>query len=151
MTRRGWVPALEPFARLQREMDHLFESVFGKVYGDAGRLRPGGVYPPMNVRETDGAFVVECEVPGLEMDNLEVYVTGDQLTVSGRRNTGVPEENVTLHRRERDAGPFSRALTLASPVQGDKAEASLTDGILAIRVPKAEAAKPKRIAVKAQA
>ncbi len=145
MTLRGWVPAAGPLSELQREMNRLFDSVFGKHVQQLGRIRAGYVYPPMTVRETRDDYVVECEVPGLEMDDLEVTVTGNHLTVAGRRADAVPEENVTLHRRERDAGRFSRALTLPGTVDSTKCEAHLAKGILSIRVPKAEETKPKRV------
>jgi HSP20 family protein len=147
---KGWVPAAGPFGELQREMNRVFDAVFGKQFGAAGRLRAGYVYPPMNVWETDDAYTVACEVPGLEMEDLEVYVTGDQLTVSGRRQETVPEEGVTLHRHERDTGRFSRGITLPGPVDGAKTEATLTDGVLVVRVPKSEEAKPKRVAVQSE-
>ena len=148
---KGWVPAAAPFGELQREMNRLFDSVFGKHFGTAGRLRVGYVYPPMNVRETPDHYVVSCEVPGLEMEDLEVYVTGDELTVSGRRASAVPEEGVTLHRRERETGDFSRAITLPGPVESARTEATLAEGVLTVRIPKSEEAKPKRITVQVDA
>jgi HSP20 family protein len=146
MAIRAWVPSAEPFAQLQREMNRLFDSVFGKHFA-TGRVRAAYVYPATNVRETADAYVVTCEVPGLEMDDVEVYVTRDQLTLSGSRNDGLPKEGVTLHRRERDGGQFSRAINLPGPVQGDATEATLSNGVLTIRIPKAEEAKPKRVQV----
>ena len=147
MAMKAWVPAAGPFAQLQREMNRVFDSVFGRHFQSVGRIRSGYVYPPTNVRETDDAYTVQCEVPGLEMADLEVYVTGDQLTVSGSRTSTVPEEEVTLHRRERDAGRFSRAVTLPGPVDSSGTEATLADGILTVRIPKTEEAKPKRVEV----
>ncbi|MBM4018745.1 MAG: Hsp20/alpha crystallin family protein [Planctomycetes bacterium] len=144
---RGWVPAPGPFGELQREVNRVFDAVFGKQLGAPGRIRAGYVYPPMNIWETGDGYVVACEVPGLEMADLEVYVAGDQLTVSGRRAEAVPEQGVTLHRRERDSGHFSRAITLPGPVDSTKTEATLADGVLTVRIPKAEEAKPKRITV----
>ena len=147
MAMKAWVPAAGPFAQLQREMNRVFDSVFGRHFQSVGRIRSGYVYPPTNVRETDDAYTVQCEVPGLEMADLEVYVTGDQLTVSGSRASTVPEEEVTLHRHERDAGRFSRAVTLPGPVDSSGTEATLADGILTVRIPKTEEAKPKRVEV----
>jgi len=148
MAMKAWVPAAGPFAELQREMNRVFDSVFGRHFRTVGRIRSGYVYPPTNVRETDEAYAVQCEVPGLEMADLEVYVTGDQLTVSGTRKNTIPEEGVTLHRRERDTGQFSRAVTLPGPVDSGGTEAALADGILSIRIPKTEEAKPKRVEVR---
>jgi HSP20 family protein len=144
---RGWVPAAGPFGELQREMNRVFDAVFGKQLGSPGRIRAGYVYPPMNVWENNDQYIVACEVPGLDMGDLEVYVVGDQLTVSGNRAETLPQENVTLHRHERDAGHFSRAITLPGPVDSSKTEATLSDGVLTVRIPKAEEAKPKRITV----
>ena len=144
---RGWVPAAGPFGELQREMNRVFDAVFGKQLGAPGKIRSGYVYPPMNIWETPDGYVVACEVPGLDMGDLELYVAGDQLTVSGNRACGVPDP-VTLHRRERDPGRFSRAITLPGPVDSSRTEATLAEGILVVRIPKAEEAKPKRIAVK---
>jgi len=149
MAIRAWVPSAEPFAQLQREMNRLFDSVFGRHFG-GGRLQSAHVYPPTNVRETPAAYVVTCEVPGLAMDDLEVYVAREQLTLSGKREDGIPPEGATLHRRERESGRFSRAITLPGPVQGDATEATLAHGVLTVRIPKAEEAKPKRVQVEVQ-
>jgi HSP20 family protein len=147
MAMKAWVPAARPFAELQREMNRVFDSVFGRHFRPVGRLRSGYVYPPTNVRETDDAYTVACEVPGLEMADLEVYVTGDQLTVSGTRTNTIPEEGVTLHRHERDTGQFSRAVTLPGPLDSARTEATLAEGVLTVRIPKTEEAKPKRVEV----
>ena len=147
MAMKAWVPAAGPFAELQREMNRVFDSVFGRHFRPVGRLRSGYVYPPTNVRETDDTYTVACEVPGLEMADLGVYVTGDQLTVSGTRTNTIPEEGVTLHRHERDTGRFSRAVTLPGPLDSARTEATLADGVLTVRIPKTEEAKPKRVEV----
>jgi HSP20 family protein len=131
-------------------MNRVFDAVFGKQFGSPGRLRAGYVYPPMNVWETENGYTAACEVPGLEMEDLEVYVTGDQLSVSGNRASSIPEEGATLHRHEREAGRFSRAITLPGPVDSTKTGATLADGVLTIRIPKAEEAKPKRVAVQVE-
>ena len=150
MAIKAWVPAAGPFGELQREMNRVFDTVFGKQFGGPGRMRVGYVYPPMNVRETGDHFVVDCEVPGLEMEDLEVYVARDQLTVSGQRKRALPEDGVTLHRHERDAGRFSRAITLPGPVDSSATEATLSDGVLTVRIPKTEDTKPKRVKIRVE-
>jgi HSP20 family protein len=149
MAMRAWVPGVH-LAELQREMNRVFDSVFGKQFGGAGRWQIGYVYPPMNVTDTADHYLVRCEVPGMEMEDLEVHVAGDQLTVSGVRRAGIPEEGVTLHRREREGGKFSRAITLPGPVDGGKTDAKLADGILTVMIPKSEASKPKRVEIRAE-
>jgi len=146
MAFRAWIPSPGPYAQLQREMNRLFDTVFGRHLGP-GRVRAACVYPGTNVRETQDAYVVACEVPGLEMDDLEVTVTAGQLTLSGVRRSSIPDEGATLHRRERDTGQFSRAVTLPGPVQSDAAEATLSNGVLTVRIPKTEESKPKRVHV----
>jgi hypothetical protein len=70
MALRAWVPAAGPLAELQREVNRLFDTVFGQQFGPLGRLRAGYVYPPMNIWESGEEYFVECEVPGLEMEDL---------------------------------------------------------------------------------
>ena len=150
MAIKGWVPAVGPLTEFQREVDRLFGRLFGNHLGAPGRMRSGYVYPPVNVRETAEQYVVECELPGLDMEELEVIVSGDQVAVAGERPDRLPAEGATLHRRERDTGRFNRALALPGPIQPDRCEARLRDGVLTIRVPKAEEAKPKKIPVHTQ-
>jgi HSP20 family protein len=131
-------------------MNRVFETVFGQHFGQAGRMRAGYVYPAMNVTETEADYVVQCEVPGLDMADLEVYVAGDQLTISGSRPETIPDGDVTLHRHERDAGRFSRAITLPGPVDSAKTQATLAEGVLTVRIAKTEEVKPRQIAVRAE-
>lgn len=109
---------------------------------------PAGVFPLLNVSSTADTYVVRAELPGIKTDELDITITGDNLTLSGVRK--IPEENqaAKYHRRERESGKFSRALTLPGPMNADKVEARLKNGILTIVIPKAEHAKPKKIAIK---
>ena len=81
------------------------------------------------------------------MEDVEVNVVGDELSVKGQRKPA-KGENLTYHRQERETGEFSRFLTLPTAVNAEKVEAVLRDGVLTITLPKAEGAKPKRIEVK---
>jgi HSP20 family protein len=133
------------FDRLQGEMDHLF--------GDLGVGLPRNVglatFPPVNVWEDTEAFHVEVEVPGLTQEQVNVSVTHkNQLTIQGER---LPEDasKGRWHRRERGFGRFQRVLKLPVPVDAERVEAKLENGLLALTLPKAEEAKPRRIAVKA--
>jgi HSP20 family protein len=94
---------------------------------------------------------VEAELPGLDMKDVEIYVTGtDQLTLKGARKAFVPEKGVQ-HRQERSFGNFVRVLTLPVPVDAAKVEAKLENGILQLKMAKHESAKPRKITVKASA
>jgi HSP20 family protein len=122
----------------------VFERPRGIDLGPSGR----GVYPPTNVFSDREGYVLKMEVPGVAPDTLEVQTEGRTLKVSGKRQPAVPE-NGSFHRRERDFGEFSRSFQLPADLDLGRAEASLKHGILTVRVPKREEAKPRHIAVKA--
>jgi HSP20 family protein len=130
---------------LAREMDRLFESMASGTTAPAAWSRIA--YPPMNIWEDDSALYVEAELPGHSLDQIEVSVAGDLLTLKGVRQVTVPE-NATALRRERGIGQFERAVSLPCPVQADRVEASLRQGVLTITLPKTAELQPRRIAVK---
>ena len=86
------------------------------------------------------------EVPGLKTDQLDLSVVGDQLSIRVERPDAA-QDGMTYHRRERPVGSFTRVLQLPVEVEADKVQADLNDGVLTIRLPKAEAAKPRKIQV----
>ena len=107
-----------------------------------------GVFPLMNITEDKSNYYVRAELPGIKADELEMSVTGDTLSVSGERKLPVEDERAQYHRSEREAGRFSRIVTLPGQLNTGKVEARCTDGVLTVTLPKAEAAKPKQITVK---
>lgn len=127
---------------LNRSLDHPF---FGLGGTPSGR----GVYPPLNIfEENEGdAIVLKTEVPGLTRDSLEVEVVGNRMTVAGVREIVSPEGEFRYHRRERQAGEFRRAFRLPYEVDRDTATASYRDGVLTVRVEKAEAVKPRKVQI----
>jgi HSP20 family protein len=130
--------------RIRDEMSRLFES-FRRQWP---ALAPS--YPLLNVWQDDANFYVEAEMPGMNLEDLEIYVShGDQLTIKGERKP-LDIENATWHRQERAFGRFSRELTLPITVDADKVQARLSDGILTITLPKSPEAMPKKIPVKAE-
>lgn len=130
------------FNEFQSELNTLFDD-FGFV---TPLRRPG--FPAINVWEDNDAVMAEAEVPGLKLDDLEIFVVGDELTIKGKRE---PQngENTVYHRRERGTGMFTRVITLPVEVDANKVEASLANGVLTIRMPKAESARARKIKVKA--
>jgi len=105
-------------------------------------------FPPINTWSDEDAVHVEAEVPGMRLEQIEVTVAGNQLTLSGERPE-VSEPGVTLHRRERPVGRFTRALTLPYDVESGQVEARLAQGVLSIDLPKAQSARPRKIEIKA--
>ena len=108
-----------------------------------------GVFPLMNVTEDKDNYHVRAELPGLMADDLEISVTGDTLSIAGERKLPLEDENAQYHRREREAGRFSRIVSLPAQVDTGKVQARFTDGVLTVTLPIAESVKPKQIAVKA--
>lgn len=134
------------FGSIGREMNRLFDDVF------PGFTRTtschAGFFPAMDVWEDADTIWVEAEVPGFQQDEIDVHATGNDLTIEGqRKQEKACEDGLTYHQRERNSGKFSRMLTLPFDVDASKVEASLKDGILTVRLPKAEAIKRKKITV----
>ncbi len=129
--------------RLGQEMDGLFNSIFD---GDSVYPFRRRAFPAVNVWEDADCLYAEAEVPGLAMSDIEVFVVGNELTIKGRRGDQ-KSEVVSYHRQERAAGTFARVLTLPYPVNSEKVEASMKDGVLTIVLPKAEEAKPRKILI----
>jgi HSP20 family protein len=133
---------LDSLLSLQRELARVFESPFGFELGPSGR----GVYPAINVFTDKNGTVLRMEVPGVPPENIQIETHGRTITVSGKREVKAPE-NGSFHRRERSVGEFSRSVQLPSDVDVSRAEASCKHGILTVRIPKKEEAKPRQIAV----
>ena len=142
---RGFTNPFEELDRIRRQMDWLSSGLPRGFFGEPA----AGVFPLMNVTEDKDNCYVRAELPGLKADELEISVTGDTLSISGERKLPVEDEKARYHRREREAGRFSRIVSLPTQVETDKVEARCTDGVLTVILPKAETAKPKQIAVKA--
>lgn len=104
-------------------------------------------YPPLNVWEEGDVLRIEAEIPGVKIEDIEVSFDNGELTLKGEKKFDA-KENAPLHRRERLYGSFARTLTLPWEVVADKVSAELKDGVLTVTLPKAEAAKPRKVAVK---
>jgi HSP20 family protein len=140
----------QEMSRIQREFDRIFRDL-GFDFGLEDRWpRLVGLYPPLNIWEDDNCLYVEAEVPGMSLEDLEIYVTGgNQLTIRGERKAPQVEKG-TWHRRERAFGSFTRVVTLPVEVDANKVEAKLHHGVLLITLPKTEAARARKIPVKAE-
>jgi HSP20 family protein len=129
--------------RLRQEMNRLFDQV------DRG---PGtGVitgYPAMNIWSDADGVVVTAELPGVKLQDLDIAVQGNTLTLNGNRSRPEMGEDVVVHRQERGYGQFRRVLQLPFEVAADQVEAAYEHGVLRIQLPRAESAKPRKITVK---
>ncbi len=132
------------------EMDHLKRQIGRMVDGwpaMSNDRERSGVFPPANLTETRDHYVLRAELPGVTPADLDIQTAGNSLSISGERKIAKEEASARYHRRERDAGRFSRAIALPGEIDAENITAKLTDGILEIVVPKAEKAKPRQIAV----
>jgi HSP20 family protein len=132
----------DAFGELFQEVNRIQEE-FQRIFGDRA---PAG--PPVNVWSDDNNFFAEADLPDLNLEHLEVFVTdGNQLTIKGERKA--PEvPGAVWVRQERPFGQFSRVVTLPSLVDADKVEAKYENGVLRLKLPKSEAAKPRKITVR---
>lgn len=141
-TLRSIHPA-EELNRMRRQMDRIMDNVINRP---AAGMH-AGVFPAINVTEDSNHFYVRAELPGVQTEDLDIQATGNNLTISGECKLAQEEESAKYHRREREGGCFSRAFSLPKEIDTERVEARLVDGLLTLRLPKAESAKPKRIAI----
>jgi HSP20 family protein len=141
----------EPFGDLRGEMNRLYDEmtrVFERRGNGGYRPSASNVFPPLNLWEDESHLFVEAELPGFELGELEIYVTGEkQLSIKGERKRR-EKEGGTWHRQERGYGAFSRAVELPVGVESDRVSAELKNGVLTITLPKRAEVKPRRIEVK---
>jgi HSP20 family protein len=142
---RDWRSPFEEIERMRRQMDRLAEGLGGTLL----RQPSAGVFPLINLTEDTDNFYVRAELPGVNAGDLDISVTGNSLSIEGERKIDPADENAKYHRKEREAGKFSRAFNLPTQVDTTKVEAHSADGILTVILPKSESAKPKQITVKA--
>ena len=139
-----WVPFYRPMDLLD-EIDQLARDIWTS-------WQPGffgtTLVPHTDVYEEKGQLVVKTELPGITEKDLEVTLEGDVLTIRAEKKEEVTED-VTHHTRERYYGKYVRSMSLPSHVNGDKVSASFDNGVLELRIPKAEEVRAKRIEVKA--
>lgn len=142
---QSFSPVWNPLQQFQEEMNRLFDR-----WGSGNAFSGTAGFPALNVWEDGDTVHVEAELPGLDLKDVEIYVSGgNQLTLKGERKANLPDKGV-WHRQERVFGSFTRSLTLPFPVDADKVDARLENGVLHVQLTKHESARPRRIPVKAE-
>jgi HSP20 family protein len=136
-----------PMRRLQSEIDRLFEDPFAGWLTPNGPLGEGWL-PAVDVHEDKSNVVVQAEIPGMKKEELEVYMSGENLIIAGERKSETEEKSAGMYRSERYFGHFHRSIPLPSAVDGNKIDARYKDGVLTVTCPKTEEGKPKPIEVK---
>lgn len=133
---------------MQQEMNRLFDEFFGERQNEMAECSWN---PMVDVSETETEIRVRAELPGLNQDNIEINLQDNVLTLKGEKKQEQKEEQENFHRVERCYGSFTRSFTLPAAVKADAVQATFKNGILLITLPKAEEAKPKKIAISAGA
>lgn len=143
--KQGHDPVWADFARLRRQLDDFVtsrdKSFWRPLWGES-RL-----FPLLNVTESDMAFEVTAEIPGMRTDDLEIKIESDTLSLKGERKPEEVDQGVSFHRRERATGSFQRSITLPSKVDSEKVTASYKNGVLNITLTKETPHEPKQITV----
>ena len=137
-----WEPARE-LEQLQNQMERWMESVWSPIAAGNG----GTWLPVADIEETDDAWIIEAELPGVDRKDVTVELRDSELLISGEIKQ--KERKGVLRRRTRRTGEFEYRVTLPGQTDAESIDASLHDGVLTVRVPKANQAKPRRIEVKA--
>lgn len=144
MTLVRWNPMREMLS-LENEMGRLFQDLASRApEGETPALWS----PRVDIEESRDSYVVKAELPGIKLEDIKITIADNQLVVRGEKRREVEKSDTTYHRVERVYGAFERAFTLTKAVAADKIEAIYRDGVLEVRVPKAEEAKAREIQIK---
>lgn len=138
----------EPFRELE-ELQERTAELMQSVWSGTGLAQAAAWTPPVDIEETDDAWVVEAELPGVRKDDIDVEVRDNELEITGEIKER--ERKGILRRRTRRVGRFEFRVTLPGVIDAEKMDARLDDGVLTVRVPKPEQARARRIEVKASA
>jgi HSP20 family protein len=130
--------------RLQREMN-LLSSMFSPRQQATVQT-----FPAINLWSNEESAVATVEIPGVKIEDLEIMITGDTLTLKGSRDPDTLTADAVRHRQERGCGQFMRSLKLPFPVESEKVDATLKNGVLQVHLPRASADKPRKITVNTQ-
>jgi HSP20 family protein len=143
-----WRP-MRDMVSIQDEMNRLFDRFFSRDLMDGEEyLQTSQWSPSMDISENKDEFVVSAELPGMSKNDIQVTFVDGSLKIEGERHKEKEDKNVNYHRVERVHGKFCRSFQLPTAIQQNKISAEFKDGILTIRLPKAEETRPKAIDVK---
>lgn len=133
--------------QLNERMRRLLEQTFGGAWSPL-LIEPLGWAPPVDIEEQDDAFLVEAELPGVQRNDINIELVGNELAITGEIKER--ERKGILRRRTRRIGRFEYRVRLPDQVDPEKIDADLKDGLLTVRVPKTEKAARRRIEVKSK-
>ena len=133
--------------RMQREFDRVFNDFFPATREVSLQGAKAGWSPRVDVSETDNGYQFVADLPGIPKEDISINFHDGALTISGKRNHENKEEGKNFLRVERTSGEFFRSFNIPNAVQSDKIEATYTNGVLEVHVPKAEEVKPQKVKI----
>lgn len=136
-----WTPGV--FEDVSKEVNRFMERFYDGENGESHYFAPR-----VNIAETDQAYEVSLDLPGMKPEEFNIEFKDDQLWITGERKHETEEKGKTYHRVERSYGQFRRVISLGTDVDVEHVEANYRDGVLTLQVPKVPAAQPRRINVK---
>jgi HSP20 family protein len=148
MYRSSFDTVLDRMLTLGRSMDEAVNQ--GAFESSDVPARPQLWLPPVDIYETESAFVVEADLPGVHRENVNIQFDRNALTISGTRGATLPAKEkaqLRVFSAERLSGTFSRSIRLPEHVDAEKIEAAFSDGVLTVTVPKAAGARPRTIPI----
>lgn len=141
-----WEP-LSELDQVTERMRRMLEQTFGGLGWPSPLVDREGWSPLVDIEETDDAYILEAELPGVKREDVNIELVGNELMIAGEIKER--EHKGTVRRQARRTGRFEYRVSLPAQVDPEKIDASLTEGVLAVRVPKSERAQRRRIEVKA--
>jgi HSP20 family protein len=140
----AWTP-FESLNQVQSRINNLFDESFGRSWANPSTSRVW--YPAVDILESKEAYLLRAELPGMNKEDFNLELKDGTLTLTGERMSAKPAEGVEYRSVERVSGKFVRSFSLPETVKHDGIQATYKDGILEIKVPKAEEAKPRQIEI----
>lgn len=143
-------PVMDPsrdLVDIQAQMNRSFDNFLGQPTSPPVMERVWA--PAVDMYETKNEVVISAELPGVDEKDIHLSITGDLLTIQGERRWNDNVKNASQYRRERWFGKFERTLSLPMPVETGQVKATYRDGVLTVKLPKAEEIKPKEIKIDA--
>lgn len=126
------------------EMDRMFEDPF---FGRGSRAEGQNWGLPLDVAENENVYIIHASIPGIDPDDVDVSISDNVLTIRGEMSGEMGDENDRYVLRERRMGSFTRSVSFPMAVDADRVEATCSNGVLTLRLPKAETARPRRISI----
>src|SRR5262245_19958131 len=141
------ISQFDPLAHFPANFRH-FEDAVARMLNEPRAARPWS--PSMDIFETENERVLKADLPAVKTEDIEVRVENQTLTVKGERKFERDESNRGYHRIERGYGAFERSFTVPASVDPEKVAAEYKNGVLTVKLPKKEAAKPRQVKIEAK-